>query len=378
MLIILLFFFTLVYLGGIGFLFYHWSSIGKPEEEEEPATIDRLLISIIVVVREEAMHIRNLLNDLGKQDFRLEGYEVIVVDDHSSDQTADIVMEMKNALPFKLRLIKLEKGFGKKAGLEEGIKVAAGEIILVTDGDCSLPSSWVSSMFSCFSRKKAVFVSGPVTFSAEEGMFQKMQTVEFASLVGSGAALLESGWPGMCNAANMGFRKKVFEEVGGYNRNRHIPSGDDEFLLQAIYQFYPQQVFYLKSPKAVVRTRAQGSYAAFYQQRKRWAGKWKLHAKPALSLTALAVFFFYASWLLLSLAMLAKGLLLYFFVAALLKFASEYLFLRSVLQSFNKKTRWFPFIVLQLIYPFYVLFFGLAVNFGSFTWKGRTYKYKGI
>lgn len=378
MLIVLCFSLSLLYLGAVGFLFYSWNRIERPGAQETLRRTEAPFVSVIVVVRNEAMHIRNLLSDLDSQDFNSKGYEVMVVDDHSSDKTADIVREMKAGLSFKLRLIKLTNGFGKKAGLEEGISLAAGEVILVTDGDCRLPAGWISSMASSFLRKKAAFVSGPVTFSAEEGLFEKMQTVEFASLVGSGAALLESGWPAMCNAANMGFRREVFQEVGGYSRNRHIPSGDDEFLLQAVYQLYPQQVFYLKDPKAVVHTRPQVSYAAFYHQRKRWAGKWRLHKKPAVALSALALFAFYASWLFLAVAMLVKGLLLFFFAAALLKFAFEYLFLRSVLQSFNKKLGWSPFIILQLIYPFYVLFFGLAVNFGSFKWKGRTYKYKGI
>lgn len=383
MLILLFLVLTSLYVTGIGYLLNHWLRIPRVKAQKEvfPSGLE---LSVVIVVRNEQENIVELLNDLEGQSLAKSAFEVLVVNDHSTDSTCSLIQELAPRLSFQLKLFHLSE-LGKKAGLELGIRKAAGRIIAVTDGDCRLSKDWLLSILNSFLYNKAVFVSGPVTFSAERNLFQKIQTVEFASLVGSGAALLRAGKPGMCNAANMAFLKEAFEQVNAFQANRHIPSGDDEFLLQAIYRQFPGKVHYLKNSSAVVRTRAQESWADFYQQRKRWAGKWRLHKNPWIALTAGGVFIFHASWVLLLISILMslswKTSLLwvpsvgFFFAAVLIKFWSEYLFLQIVLESMNKKLLLLPFLVLQLLYPFYVVFFGIAVNFGSFSWKGRTYKY---
>ena len=387
MLIIVFTILTGLYLLGMGYLFYHWKTI-RPLPATMMELPEGLLISVVVVVRNEEDHIKDLLNDLANQSIKPESFEVIVVNDHSSDHTCLWVEKLGYSLPLNLRLYHLSSDFGKKAGLELGVKRATGRYIAVTDGDCRISPNWLLTLFNTFYSRNAVFISGPVAFAGETGLFEKLQGIEFASLVGSGAALLQAGKPGMCNAANMAFVKAVFEEVGGMLASLHIPSGDDEFLLQSIFKYYPKQVFYLKSKEAIVATKAQENWKLFYQQRKRWAGKWRLHKNPFVALTALGVFFFHLSWIIFFLIVLRdqltvglssnNPLLFYFFIGALFKFGTEFLFLQIVLKSLNKKLLLWPFIVLQLLYPVYVLIFGIAVNFGSFSWKGRTYKYTNV
>lgn len=91
--------------------------------------------------------------------------------------------------------------------------------------------------------------------------------------------------------------------------------------------------------------------------------------------TAVGVFVFYFCWLLLLFSLLAQGAYLYFFAGLLVKFLAEFLFLYAVLHSFGKKIEWLPFVVLQVLHPLYVLYFGVAVNMGGFSWKERTYNY---
>ena len=372
MLIFLFFSISFLYVGGVGYLAWYWKKIKRPESSKATEREEKMM-SVVVVVRNEEGKIEELMRDIAAQTYKRSCFEVLVVDDHSEDRTCSQVAALAAELPFKLRLLQLGVATGKKAGLEIGVRAAAGEIIAVTDGDCRLPEAWLEKIAAICTDREAFFVAGPVTYINEAGLFESLQTIEFASLVGAGAAMLQAGKPGMCNAANMAFSKDVYMQVLESREDANIPSGDDEFLLQAIFKQFPEKVFYLKDPAAVVCTRGHQNWQNFYQQRKRWAGKWRMHRKFSIMFTALALYFLQAGWVISSISVLYALSFPYFFAGVLLKFGVEFLFLQSVLRSFGKSLPLFPFLLLQLVYPFYVLFFGIAVNFGQFTWKGRTY-----
>lgn len=360
------------YAAALLLLYYYWQRIKRAERPPRHAAHP---LSVIVVIRNEEATIEALLRDLERQSYPKQFFEVIIVNDHSTDDSCRRVEAFAASTAMPLKLLHLQGAHGKKAGLVLGIEQATGELIAVTDGDCRVSQHWLATVADAFATRQAVFTSGPVSYTGERSLFEKLQTIEFASLVGTGAAMLEAGQPGMCNAANMAFSKKAYRAVGGYQGNSHIPSGDDEFLLQALYQYAPGKLFFLKGTDALVQTGAQESWSTFYQQRKRWAGKWRLHRKPSVAITAIGLVLFHASWLLFSVSMLLNYPFAYFFAGALIKLGAEFLFLHSVLQSFGKKMPYLPFVLLQILHPLYVLFFGIAVNFGSFSWKGRTYKY---
>lgn len=347
----------------------------KEQQQQQQKQLTCLPLTVIVVVRNEEKNIEALLGDLDRQSYPKSNFEVLVVNDHSTDGTVEKVIKVAREGALPLQLLQLQGAQGKKAGVEMGVKQARGSVVVVTDGDCRVGEDWLKTMALVFDIEQAVFVAGPVSYTPTKNLFEKLQLIEFASLVGTGAAMLQAGLPGMCNAANMAFSREAYLAVKGYSTNSHIPSGDDEFLLQALSMEYPGKVFYLKSREVLVETRAQPSWNEFYQQRKRWAGKWHLHRKPSVAISAIGVFLFHAAWLGLSLVLVVQQPFIYFFMGALVKLGAEFLFLHLVLKSFGKKLPLFPFMVLQVLYPFYALFFGIAVNFGSFTWKDRTYKY---
>jgi biofilm PGA synthesis N-glycosyltransferase PgaC len=356
-------------------LYYYWQQLKQPSAHTPEATIQ---LSVIVVVRNEAQNIEALLTDLAAQTYAKCSFEVLVVNDHSTDATCEKIKALQKEGGMRLRLLQLTGEQGKKAGVELAVRQARGEVMVVTDGDCRVPQDWLKTLASTFEQEKAIFIAGPVAYTHEENLFERLQTIEFASLVGVGAAMLQAGQPAMCNAANMAFSREAYLAVNAYGSNRHIPSGDDEFLLQALFARYPQQVFFLNGPGLLVQTRAQSGWHSFYQQRKRWAGKWRLHRKASVAITAIGVFLFHVTWLCVAVAVALQLPFIYFFMGAMLKLGAEFLFLHTVLKGFGRKLQLFPFILLQLFYPFYVLFFGIAVNFGSFTWKDRTYKYAKI
>ena len=96
-------------------------------------------LSVIIPVRNEAANIGVLLDDLRKQSLARKHVEVIIVDDSSTDSTAEIVIQFKAFNNLDLKLISLADvpvSSPKKRAITEALKTASGQLIVTTDGDC--------------------------------------------------------------------------------------------------------------------------------------------------------------------------------------------------------------------------------------------------
>ena len=356
-------------------LFYGWLKIRK----KGPIASTKLFITIVIVVRDEAENISGLLADLYSQSYPL--FEVIIVDDHSTDNTIEIIKTFCSKNNFTVKLLELKNIITKnpvsqnfkKAGIEAAVSQANGDIILNTDGDCRVGPGWVASFASFYESANAECVSGPVTFSDEQNIFEKAQVIEFASLMASGAATLSFGFPSMCNGANFSYTKFAFTKVNGYLGTSEIPSGDDIFLMQKIYKLFPGKIFFNKCHEAIVSTAAQPNFNKFFNQRIRWAGKWNMYKDWKISALALFVFLGNASLLLcliFSISMKMDTQVLKILI--LLRFGVEIIFLIFVLNFLNKIKLVFYIPLVQVFYFLYVIFFGLiSVLKKKYVWKGR-------
>jgi biofilm PGA synthesis N-glycosyltransferase PgaC len=208
-----------------------------------------------------------------------------------------------------------------------------------------------------------------------ESIFSNLQSLEFATLIGSGMAMASWNHPVMCNGANLAFRKSVFEEVKGYKDNLHIPSGDDEFLMRKILTLYPMGVKPVFHSQSVVSTVPNSTIREFFQQRIRWAGKWTYNNSLLSRALAVFVFCFQLTTVLLPLFVAigwidAKTCA----ILVLSKASFEFLFLERLARFLSLPWNWVSFAILQVIYPVYVVFIGVLSNFISFEWKGRKLK----
>jgi poly-beta-1,6-N-acetyl-D-glucosamine synthase len=340
----------------------------KTISKETPRNlVTQFSVSVIVPVRNEYKTIQSLLNDLSHQSYR--NLEVIVVNDHSEDKTEEIVIPFTLMDP-RFRLLQ-NNGHGKKSALTYGIHASAGEIVLTTDGDCSVGKDWVLSMLQEFQNRQTQFVFGGVKLW-QDSFFSSLQAMEFVSLVGAAAASASNGMPIMCNGANLAFRKTAFFEVDGYSGNFHIPSGDDEFLMRKIFSKFPFGVSFSANRNSIVTTKAAKTATDFLHQRIRWAGKWRVNQSFISRLVAIFIFCFQGSVLFLPLAAIV-GWLAPNLVAMLLllKAFIEALFLTKVARFLNVRWSWLIFLILQVAYPVYVVTIGLISNVASFEWKGR-------
>jgi cellulose synthase/poly-beta-1,6-N-acetylglucosamine synthase-like glycosyltransferase len=235
--------------------------------------------SIIIPARNESANIENCLKTIFSNEYPKSLYEIIVVDDYSTDNTADIVSQIKNKNS-NLQLIQLEKlihekqlNSYKKKAIEIAIQESTGEYIVTTDADCIIPEKWLLSIDSFIRESKAVFVAAPVRFQDNGSFVSKFQCLDFMSLQGITAAAVGAGFHSMCNGANLAYSKKVFLEVGGFKGIDNIASGDDMMLMHKIYKQHNKGIGFIFSNEAVVVTQPMPTWKDFFNQRIRWASK---------------------------------------------------------------------------------------------------------
>ena len=337
-----------------------------------------LFLTVVIPARNEAANIGALLSDLMNQTLPKKQFEIIVANDASTDDTALIVSQFQAQNNLNLTLLSLPDlptTAPKKRAISESIRIANGSLVVTTDGDCRVGKRWLETIAQTYVETNAKLISGPVVLVGQERgrFFDIFQTIEFSSLIGAGACLIEAGLPTMCNGANLAYERTAFEAVGGFENIDHLASGDDELLMHKIAQRFPQQIVFLKNPEAVVQTAPQPTWQAFYQQRVRWGSKWNVNRRATT--IAVAVFVFSVNFsVIFSMATAAAGVLEIKQLALILalKYGPEFLFLALIVRFLKQAKQIIYIPVVQLFYPFYVLFFGVAAQRKDYVWKNRS------
>lgn len=365
MLIYLLLIFSLYFIFLILLTVGWYEAIGQPVDGTESR-----FISIVVAVRNEEKSLPVLVASLATQQYDRNEFEVILVNDHSTDQTVATILNLQHKYP-ELKIVSItSSGIGKKRALTEGIELAKGDIILTTDADCKLPPDWISGMIISF-RTTTSMVVGPVKIDPDFSFFSELQSLEFASVMGSGISLLAWQMPVMCNGANLAFRKKVFKAVNGYEGNFQIPSGDDEFLMRKIEQSFPGTIRFASCQDCVVATQPAISITQFFYQRLRWAGKWEANESIFAKSIAVFVLLVQISWLVMLGLLISKFKVSELVGLITIKLLLEGFFLWIVSRYLRLRFNILAFCVLQVVYPVYVIVTGISSRFKTYHWKDR-------
>ena len=318
--------------------------------------------SVLIAARNEEKNIKKLLESIYNQSFPKELFEVIIVDDHSTDNTKNIINNFINEnKELDIKLLEAEN-VGKKLAISQALHTAINELIIVTDADCVLNNLWIESIVGFYQEKKCKMILAPVLLSPAENLFEKMQVLEHLSLIGSTAGSASIGFPVMCNGANMAYERKAALEVEKYRKDFNIPSGDDMFLLEQFVKNYGHEnVKFLLSKSAIVKTKTCKTLKEFFRQRRRWVSKTKSYTSWKVILTALIVLFFNLSIISLFVsAFFIPALWSIYILLTLLKFFIDFPLLKNITNFMNQSSLLKWTLPLEFIYPFYVVFTALS------------------
>lgn len=334
-------------------------------------------VSVVIAVRNEAKNMETLLKKLVNQDYKPDLLEIILVNDHSEDTTEEIFNGFTANYngPIKLKIVSLseKEGYGKKEALHAGITASTGELILVTDADCKLKRTWVKTMASYFERYNPMMILGPVMMTNDGSFFGRMQSLEFLSLIASGAGSCTNKKPLLANGANIAFTRKAYDACSGYSTNRQHPSGDDMFLMLGIKRkFGAEAIRFIRGAEALVETPAEMSWRAFWEQRKRWVSKSRGYKDSYVVFVSLIVFLTNCSLVLLGILGFASAYFAKeFFILYALKLAADYPLLLSANKFMGRKRIFWLVPFMEILNAIYTSAIGIAGNFGKYSWKGR-------
>ena len=328
-------------------------------------------VSVLIAARNEEKNIDKLLQSLYNQNFPKEFYEVIIVDDNSEDNTKKIIGDfINNHKDINIKVLNAESE-GKKKAISQALHNAENELIMVTDADCELKSTWIESVVSFYQEKKCKMILAPVLLSPANNLFEKMQVLEHLSLIASTAGSASIGVPVMCNGANMAYEREAALEVEKLRHDFNIASGDDMFLLEQFVKKYGHKnVKFFLNKSAIVETKTCKTIKEFIRQRRRWVSNSKSYTNGKIILTALVVLFFNLSIVSLFLsAFFIPALWSLYFLLTLLKFFIDFPILKSITNFMNqgKILKWT--LPLEFIYPFYVVFTAISGLLLKVNWK---------
>ncbi len=328
-------------------------------------------VSVLIAARNEEKNIDKLLQSLYNQNFPKEFYEVIIVDDNSEDNTKKIIEDfINNHKDINIKVLNAESE-GKKKAISQALHNAENELIMVTDADCELKSTWIESVVSFYQEKKCKMILAPVLLSPANNLFEKMQVLEHLSLIASTAGSASIGCPVMCNGANMAYEREAALEVEKLRHDFNIASGDDMFLLEQFVKKYGHKnVKFFLNKSAIVETKTCKTIKEFIRQRRRWVSKSKSYTNSKIILTALVVLFFNLSIVSLFLsAFFIPALWSLYFLLTLLKFFIDFPILKSITNFMNQGKILKLALPLEFIYPFYTVFTAISGLLLKVNWK---------
>ncbi|MBN2028615.1 glycosyltransferase [bacterium] len=362
-----------IYCIGLLFFFTGLFLPNRKRQNEKP------VISIIIAARNEENHIEHILGDLMNQTYPKNKVEIIIVNDHSEDATGQIVetISKKDHRIKYFNVTKTEEGLtAKKNAIFQGIRNSRGEIILTTDADCRVLPTWMETMVSYFEPDVGMVVgfSQLGRKGEKRTLFQKLQAIDFLSLMSAAQGSLNLNWPLAASGQNLAYRRSAFEEVDGFKEIGHRISGDDVLLLQLIHQKTSWKIRFAPSQQCYNTSEPETSIHDFFNQRKRWAS----NGSYQIRLNRLFFFFVIMTFLVNASLLIGACMVLIFSKSATLLMTSLIIKLCvegfliwkgcSIYRRFDLFKIFPLWFVLQIPYVFLV---GLLGTIGQFTWKNR-------
>jgi len=342
--------------------------IGLKRNKDKVGSSTNLFISVIIAARNEEENLPECLESVANQTYPVSSYEVLIMNDGSTDGTERICSEFVQRFP-NIKLIQVKEDVlirGKANALAQGIESAAGEVILITDADCTVPKTWVEQTAKRYDSE--VGLIGGFTLQKATKAFEGMQSLDWTFILGMAAATAGLGFPLGSIGNNLSFRRSAYDQVGGYRKLKFSVT-EDYTVVQAIVGSHKWNYLYPIDLRHLIESKPCPDFQSLIRQKHRW-GKGGLDMK----LAGLAIMVIGFLMHLSPFIMLFWGGVVQAATALMIKFIADYVFLYQILHRLDRRDdlRWFYwfelyFILYVLLLPFLV-FFG-----GKVKWKGREF-----
>jgi len=328
-------------------------------------------VSVIVPARNEAASIAACVAALARQTYPRDRWELIVVDDRSDDGTGTIVAGLVPMLPIGARVIRIDQvppGISpKKHAIATAIGTSSSDVILTTDADCRPEPGWIAAVIAALQgtpgKAPANLVAGYSPYGGRTSLAGRLLALETLSQAFLAMAGIGLARPITCTGRSFGYRRGIFEAVGGFGEALAMPSGDDHLFLQrAVARGF--RATYSDAPGSHVWTDPPRTWKEFVQQRIRmYSGARRL----PIGVAALGAFAW--GWLFL----LAAGMLALAPAAWAcfgMKFAFDFVSLAIAAERLHERRLLAVYPLAAFLYLPYFLIFALLGTFGTYRWKG--------
>jgi len=317
------------------------------------------VVSVIVPARNEEKYLPQLIGCLQQQTYPADLTEIILVDDRSSDKTGKIIQKAASSYS------------PKKWALLKAIEGSKGEIIMTTDADSLPGKKWIQGMVQYYEGQTGMVLGyAPyMTDNSHDSLFHKLLALEYFALGAVTAASVGIGHPITANGANFSFKRKIFQDVGGYGETLKWISGDDDLFLHRVNQTGRIQICFSINPDTAVVNRPPANIKQFIRQRIRFASKHLAYPKGLKILLALIYTFYMCLTCLIVITFFNGFLALPLLFILGVKTIFELLFLRRAQQILKpgKLLRYYPLAVIPHI--FYIVIFPILGQLFRPRWK---------
>lgn len=321
-------------------------------------------LSIVIAAKNEERNLPDLFSSLKTLDYEHNKFEVIFIDDNSSDNTYNIAVELGKGI-HDFKIIKCtEKPFaGKKGALAVGIQSAKFPFILTTDADCTPENGWLKT-YSNYFDKDFDFLFGIAPFHQKKNLINKISCFENLrnSILYFSSA--KANFSYSASARNFGFRKEAYLKIGGYTNTTETLSGDDDLLLREAIK-YKMKIRCVIEQGSWVFSATKNTLREYLQQKARHAQTsfhYLLSRQIVLGL-----------WHLLNLIMMLSPVLFFidagFILLFITKILIDLIMIKLIQTKFGYSFQLPEVISLQIFYEFFLILNFLNASAKKVEWK---------
>ncbi|MCK5820232.1 MAG: glycosyltransferase [Bacteroidales bacterium] len=308
-------------------------------------------VSVIICARNEAENLKHFLPSVLNQFYP--EFEVIVVNDGSTDQTAEVLAEIKRQYPL-LYVTEIEHRDdypkGKKLAQTIGIKAAKYDQLLFTDADCEPASpNWIRQMQSNFLNQTEI-VLGYAPYFPEKGLLNKWIRTDTLYIAMQYLSLAIQKKPYLGVGRNMSYRRSLFFKNKGFASHLHLVSGDDDLFINETSTAFNTAIEI--HPESFTYSKPSSSWKQWTRQKRRHLTTSKVYKKSNKRRLTIELLSREAVYLL-SILLLSLGFFKGYVISILfIRFISYGIIFKLVMNRLKEKKLFLLSFIYDFLWPF--------------------------